>query len=89
MYIKVQCVYFNPLEIVNSTDACILKANKIIQNLFELNLLSEKEYDNTKQEHKVFVTSVCIEKNEDFDWINSLPRVCIVTTQLYQWAGAL
>ena len=57
---------FNASEMVNCADSCILKSSNLIQGLYELKILSEKEADNAKQEYQEFISSLCIEKKDDF-----------------------
>ena len=52
---------FDPLEIVNHTDACILKANRLIDIIFQSTWVSENEADKAKQEYGDFVSSACVE----------------------------
>ena len=51
---------------VNHTDACILKANRLIDIIFQSTWVSENEADKAKQEYGDFVSSVCVEKKNEF-----------------------
>ena len=40
---------FDPLEMVNYTDACVLKGNRIIQYLFQCTWLNEKQAERARK----------------------------------------
>ena len=55
-----------PVEMINSSEECVLRANRLIQKLFDLNILSATVSDKGKQEYQEFLSSVCKEKKDEF-----------------------
>ena len=51
---------------VHNADNSITRAKKLIQNLYELNLLSVAEADQAKQEYIKFIGSVVVTTKERF-----------------------
>ena len=55
---------WDPLEMVNHEEICILRGKKFIQNLFNLQLLTSAESDNAKREFKLFI-QIEVHQNKD------------------------
>ena len=51
---------------ISNTDHIIARAKRLIQSLYELNLLSAAEADQAKQEYLKFMSSVAVTDKEKF-----------------------
>ena len=56
----------SPSRMIRITDCIITRAKRLIQNLYELNLLSAAEADQPNQEYLKFISSVVVTNNEKF-----------------------
>ena len=56
----------SPSQMIRNTDHIIARAKRLIQSLYELNLLSAAEADQAKQEYLKFMSSVVVTDKEKF-----------------------
>ena len=59
-------VCLSPSQMIRNTDYIIATAKRLIQSLYELNLLSAAEADQAKQEYLKFMSSVVVTDKEKF-----------------------
>ena len=65
-YIVRNAVCLSPSQMISNTDHIIARAKRLIQSLYELNLLSAAEADQAKQEYLKFMSSVVVTDKEKF-----------------------
>ena len=59
-------VCLSPSQMISNTDHIIARAKRLIQSLYELNLLSAAEADQAKQEYLKFMSSIVATDKEKF-----------------------
>ena len=57
---------WDPLEMVNHEEICIVRGKKFIQNLFNLQLLTSAESDNAKREFELFIQTEVHQNKDEF-----------------------
>ena len=57
---------WDPLEMVNHKEICIVRGKKFIQNLFNLQLLTSAESDNAKQDFELFIQTEVHQNKDEF-----------------------
>ena len=62
--LRAKCHLFSSFDSIHCTDASVLRANQLIQKLYQASILSSVETEKAKQEYQTFLNSVAVASKE-------------------------
>ena len=61
---RAKCCLFSSFDRIHCTDTSALRANQLIQKLYQASILSSVEAEKAKQEYQTFLNSVAVASKE-------------------------